>query len=85
MQNISKKKRVKNRCKKREKSKVSKKVTINVSKLVFKRGIYFFSTVIDGSSRMTFSFFFFFNFCVELNISLIEARLKAHNKPINAL
>ena len=26
-----------------------------------------------------------FNFSVELNLSLIEARRKAHNKPINTL
>ena len=28
---------------------------------------------------------FFFNFRVELNLSLTEARRKAHNKPINTL
>ena len=33
---------------------------------------------------MTFSFFFL-NFRVELNLKLIEARRKAHNKPINTL
>ena len=32
-----------------------------------------------------FFVFFFFNFRVELNLSLTEARRKAHNKPINTL
>ena len=31
------------------------------------------------------TFFFFFNFRVELNLSLIEARRKAHNKSIYTL
>ena len=30
-------------------------------------------------------FFGFFNFRVELNLKLMKARRKAHNKPINAL
>ena len=42
----------------------------------FKRGIYSFSMVIDSFSL---------NFRVELNLSLTEARRKAHNKPINTL
>ena len=48
----------------------------------FKRDIYSFSMVID-SFQWWLVCFFFFNFRVELNLSLAEARRKAHNKPIN--
>ena len=40
--------------------------------------------VID-SFQGSLSRFFFFNFRVELNLSLIEARRKARNKPIYTL
>ena len=39
--------------------------------------------VIDSFQGWRFRFFF--NFPVELNLSLIEARRKAHNKPIDTL
>ena len=38
--------------------------------------------VIDSFQGWLFVFFFF-NFRVELNLSLIKARGKAHNKPFN--
>ena len=46
----------------------------------YNRGEYSFSMVTDS-----FQGFFFFGFRVELNILLIEARRKAHSKPINIL
>ena len=48
----------------------------------FKGGMYSFSIVIDSYHGWAFSLF---NFRVELNLSLIEARPKANNQPINTL
>ena len=59
-------------------------VSVIVRCLQGEHRLYTFLLHGDGQfSRMTFSFFW--NSLVELSLSMIEARRKAHNKPINTL